>query len=284
MPAFFASEGMPFWNELRTYDLDRSSDFYRGLFGWEIDSADNSADSSSHSSGYYYARKQGMPIAGIISVAPDVGNTAQHQSNQWMLSFLTDDVRAVADRSRDHGGTAGKPVDGPRGPMVAATDIVGAQLGFIHPASEPFIAGGEPGTPVWHELAAILPDGVGIDDVATYYTQVARWNTMRHGEGAHTVITAVSEGGAYAGVWFPGEQGAVELNASESRWTTYFGVDNIVDAAEYAQVHGGDIIVQPQNTEFGQIAILADPTGAPLTVCEAPEHVEEPHEGDNIFG
>ena len=155
MPAFFASEGMPFWNELRTYDLDRSSDFYQGLFGWDIDSADNS--------GYYYARKQGMPIAGIIPVTDD---TASHQPNQWMLSFLTDDVRAVAHRSREYGGTAGEPVDGPRGPMVAATDIVGAQLGFIHPASEPFIAGGEPGTPVWHELAAILPEGVSIDDVA----------------------------------------------------------------------------------------------------------------------
>lgn len=195
MPAFFASEGMPFWNELRTYDLDRSSDFYQGLFGWDIDSADNS--------GYYYARKQGMPIAGIIPVTDD---TASHQPNQWMLSFLTDDVRAVAHRSREYGGTAGEPVDGPRGPMVAATDIVGAQLGFIHPASEPFIAGGEPGTPVWHELAAILPEGVSIDDVATYYTQVTQWSTMRHGEGAHTVITAVSEGGAYAGVWFPGER------------------------------------------------------------------------------
>ena len=272
MPAFFASEGMPFWNELRTYDLDRSSDFYQGLFGWDIDSADNS--------GYYYARKQGMPIAGIIPVTDD---TASHQPNQWMLSFLTDDVRAVAHRSREYGGTAGEPVDGTRGPMVAATDIVGAQLGFIHPASEPFIAGGEPGTPVWHELAAILPEGVSIDDVATYYTQVTQWSTMRHGEGAHTVITAVSEGGAYAGVWFPGEQGAAEVNASESRWTTYFGVANIVNAAEYAQEHGGDIIVQPQNTELGRIAILADPTGAPVTVCEAPEHVEEPHEGDNIF-
>ena len=136
MPAFFASEGMPFWNELRTYDLERSSDFYRGLFGWEIDSAD--------SSGYYYARKQGMPIAGIIPVSSDTGSAAQHQPNRWMLSFLTDDVRAVADRSREHGGTAGEPVDGPRGPMVAATDIVGAQLGFIHSVSEPFIAGGEP--------------------------------------------------------------------------------------------------------------------------------------------
>lgn len=273
MPAFFASEGMPVWNELRTYDLDRSLDFYHGLFGWDIDSADNS--------GYYYVRKQGMPIAGIVSVTVD---TETIPMNQWMLSFLTDDVRAVAHRSHEHGGTAGEPVDGPRGPMVAATDIIGAQLGFIQPASEPFIAGGEPGTPVWHELAAILRDGVSIDDVATYYAQVARWNTMLHGEGPQKVITAVSEGGVYAGVWFPAEQGAAELNASGSQWTTYFGVKNIVDAAKNAQEHGGDIIVQPQNTKFGQIAILADPTGAPLTVCEAPEPVEEPHEGDNIFG
>ena len=204
MPAFFASEGMPLWNDVRTYDLDRSAEFYHGLFGWDIECGGAGREGVQEEvGGYYYARKHGMPIAGFIPVTAeshgDGGDCAVLPPNQWMVSFLTDDVHAVASRSRDYGGTAGRPVDGPRGPMVAATDIVGADLGFIHPVVEPFIAGGEPGTPVWHELAAVLPEGVGIDDVARYYAEVVRWTTMRHGDGVETVITAVSEGGAYAG-------------------------------------------------------------------------------------
>jgi len=47
-----------------------------------------------------------------------------------------------------------------------------------------------------------------------------------------------------------------------SMWTMYFSVDDIDAACERATAAGGRVIRPPEDTPFGRMAELTDPTGA----------------------
>ena len=58
MPAFQAEPGMPYWIDLTSSDVRKSSHFYSQVLGWEIEEI---------SEGYRMARLQGSRLRGWCS-------------------------------------------------------------------------------------------------------------------------------------------------------------------------------------------------------------------------
>ena len=70
-----------------------------------------------------------------------------------------------------------------------------------------------------------------------------------------------------------------------SFWQTYLGVRDIDAAAKKVVELGGEVIREPWDSPFGRMCLLADSTGATITLTEvedAPE--EEPTESDDVLG
>ena len=235
MPAFMAQHGMPYWIDLMSSDVRKSAHFYSELLGWEFEET---------VPGYRLARCQGLPVAGLIA-QPEDSNAA----DMWVTHFLADDIEALL------------------------ADPAGALFGVIEPHSEEaFVAGGEPGTAVWHELTCTNHYGEAVE----FYSELFGWATASI-EGAQ-YTTALADGAAFAGVW-----GGPESHVP-SFWSTYVGVKDAGAACERAVALGGEVVREPWDSEFGRMCVVADSTGAAVTLCEVDEPVVEGHEGDPLAG
>ncbi len=82
------------WADLSTPDVKRASDFYSGLFGWQI-----MADPKD-TSGYLHIKNGEHFIGGVPP--------AQHRQPgippHWLAYFLVDDVDATTNKAKDAGG------------------------------------------------------------------------------------------------------------------------------------------------------------------------------------
>lgn len=267
MPAFEAMPGMPYWIDLSTSDIAKSSHFYENVLGWEITEVND---------GYRMARLQGLPIAGLIdqrgeSSIPDT----------WITYFLSFDLDATAQKITELGGRVlAEPTKVHLGRMVLAADTAGALFGVIEPGSEEsFVAAGEPGTPVWHELTTVTKYAEAVE----FYAELFTWMTseMASEEGSEfRYTTALVDGSAFAGIYdakghFPPQV--------PSFWQSYLGVLSVDDAVAKAKEFGGEAIREPWDSEFGRMALIADTTGATVTLCEVAEYVEEAAESDDLF-
>ncbi|AKE40304.1 Antigen Cfp30B [Corynebacterium kutscheri] len=263
MPAFQADTGMPYWIDLTSTDIRKSSHFYAELLGWEIEEK---------ASEYRIARVQGLPVAGFVA-RPEADN----QPDTWVTYFLSGDINADCTKITELGGRVlSEPMSVELGHMAVAVDNAGALFGLIQPAGEDsFIAAGEPGTPVWHELSATI----NYEQVTEFYAELFQWSTAELGE---VYTTALIDGAAFAGIFdaegnFPPQV--------PSFWQSYLGVADIETACARAVELGGEIIRQPWDSEFGRLSVIADSTGATVTLCEVDEPVlEEISESDPLEG
>ena len=184
MPAFEAVGGMPYWLDLTSSDLRKSSYFYAKLLGWEI--SQESGDSL-----YRIARKDGLPVAGFIPQDGAMPDT-------WVTYFLSDDI--VADRAavqRAGGRALGEAAEVQLGTMSVLADATGGLFGLIEPAGEDsFVAAGEPGTAVWHELTATT----GFSGAVDFYHELFGWEIVALDAAEYGYATAMQDGAAFAGL------------------------------------------------------------------------------------
>ena len=161
MPAFQAEPGMPYWIDLTSSDVRKSSHFYSQVLGWEIEEI---------SEGYRMARLQGLPVAGLVQ-RPE----AENQPDTWVTYFQSDNIDHDCERVVELGGRVlVAPVEVRLGQLAVLVDTAGSVFGLIQPAGEDsFIAAGEPGTPVWHELTATVSYGEAVE----FYEQLFGWVT-----------------------------------------------------------------------------------------------------------
>lgn len=252
MPAFHAEVGMPYWIDLHTTDLRKSTYFYSQLLGWKFDDG--------------LARKDGLPVAGVLPGEQDT----------WVTYFLHDDLDQAA---RDIATAGGRVLSGPTsvslGAMVVAADAVGGIFGLIDPAGEEsFVAAGEPGTAVWHDYSATSR----FNDATAFYHEVFDWDIA----GDAVFVAASRDGAAFAGFRDASEAFGPHV---PSFWQTFLGVANAREAARKVTELGGEVIRAPFETEFGLLTIISDSAGATVTLCETPEPVIEDdlHESDDLF-
>ncbi|AKK02076.1 VOC family protein [Corynebacterium epidermidicanis] len=261
MPAFSAHHGMPIWIELSTSDLRKSSHFYREILGWDIDDTDS----------YRIVRAQGLPVAGLVeqvdSTMPDT----------WVTYFYTENLDETALAVSELGGRVlAEPTDVTRGRVALCVDTAGALFGLME-TDETFVSGGEPGTAVWHELTATTHYA----EVGEFYRQLFGWVTTDTDADDFRYTTALEEGAAFAGIWDAQAQFPPHI---PSFWQTYLGVKSADEAAALVPELGGEIMRQPWDSEFGRMVIVADSTGATITLAETPEPVAEGREEDPLEG
>ncbi|QDZ41788.1 VOC family protein [Corynebacterium sp. sy039] len=263
MPAFQAEVGMPYWLDLTSSDSAQSVQFYSELFGWEI---------SEYSPGYHVARIQGLPVAGIVQRDK---NSAQPDT--WITYFLSGDIDTQCQQIAQLGGRVLAPAAEVRlGRMAIVVDNAGAAFGLIEPGGEDsFIAAGEPGTPVWHELSCVNDYA----QATQFYADLFEWlmSEQRNEYGSYT--TALVDGAAFAGILDAHQLFAAHV---PNFWQSYLGVADVDAAVVRVPELGGDIIREPWDSAFGRMAIIADATGATLTICEVAEPVAEGRESDPL--
>lgn len=268
MPAFAAQGGMPYWIDLRSSDLRKASYFYSKLMGWEI-------SAEKEDSPYLIARKDGLPVAGIL---PNDGSAP----DTWVTYFLADDIeQSLRDVATAGGRAFGDPLPVQLGLMAVAADAAGALFGLIEPAGEDaFVAAGEPGTVVWHDYSATSK----FQEVIDFYHEVFDWEivSLDDGSGGYGYATALSDGAAFAGLRDAAAAFPAEV---PSFWQSFLGVADVDDACRRVADLGGEVIRAPFEAEFGRLAIVADSTGATVTLCSVDEPVfeEDLRESDDLF-
>ncbi len=85
------------------------------------------------------------------------------------------------------------------------------------------------------------------------------------------------EGGYYTNFTKGGKSvaglGSTMAEGMPSMWNSYVMVDSADDATEAARKAGGQVFMEPMDVmEFGRMAFLADPSGAPFGVWESRAH------------
>ncbi|PRQ10378.1 glyoxalase [Corynebacterium sp. 13CS0277] len=277
MPAFHAQDGLPYWIDLLTHDVDAAADFYSALLGWDTSSrtADD-ADDATPVAGYRMARAQGLPVAGFIAQPADAPAGAT-----WVTHFFTPDIDAACARVTEHGGTVTTPpTEVQLGRMALVLDPGDGFFGLIEPRdAEAFVSGGEPGTAVWHELTATAD--TGFDTTVDFYRDVFGWTTVATTPGdGFSYVTAQVDGAPFAGLWtsdnFP--------PGVPNFWQTYLGVADLDATCQRVPDLGGRVLRGPWDSEFGRLALVEDPTGGTMTLCEVDEPIIEGHEGDPLEG
>ena len=161
MPAFMAEGGMPYWIDLITSDVRRAAHFYNQLLDWEFEET---------APGYRLARVQGLPVAAIVEKPSE-----EQLPDTWVTHFLADNLDAEVEKASELGARVlTEPSEISFGRMAVLVDPSGALFGLIEPASEEaFIAAGEPGTPVWHELTCTA----AYDAACKFYRGLFGWTT-----------------------------------------------------------------------------------------------------------
>jgi len=81
------------WADLSTADPKRASDFYSGLFGWQL------INDPKDPSGYLHIKNGEHHIGGIPPAAHRQPGTPAH----WLAYFLADDVDATANKAKEMG-------------------------------------------------------------------------------------------------------------------------------------------------------------------------------------
>ncbi len=262
MPAIIAEPGMPVWTDLATNDLRRAMDFYGAVLGWEFE------EKTEH---FAMAKRDGLPVAGLAQI-PEGDNS------MWGLSLYTPDVKDAHDKSVRCGASSVlEPHDLENdAAMAVILDPAGAAIALKNPEGEQaLIAAGEPGTPVWFELLVAK----NWAETLNFYHELAGWDIkMASDNDDFRYATGDLNGAALAGLW-----DTSGLEDSASMWSLYMGVASVDQATQKAKDHGGSVVRQPWNSDFGRMSTILDPTGALLNLCEIAEYdpaAEDQHEPD----
>jgi uncharacterized protein len=255
MPTPDITPGAPCWIDLMTSNTETARQFYGELFGWDFQTGDQEKYG-----GYITANKNGKLVAGIMQKQEDQAA----MPDMWSTYLRTDDAAATAAAVAANGGQVYmEPMDVPeQGHMAFFGDPSGAAVGVWQPREmRGYEVVAEPGTPAWHELHT--------KDYATavkFYQDVFGWNTDVMSDTPEFRYTTLGAGrDAKAGIY----DAAADLPAEvPSNWLVYFAVGDADTSIETAVSLGATLVDGPDDTPFGRLATLADPTGARFRIVQ----------------
>lgn len=242
--------GMPCWADLMSSDVAKSREFYAGLFGWTADEVDATDDEGG---GHFTFRKNGVVVAGGIP-KPD----GLQVPDLWMTYLATDDIdktlrRAVAAGAEVH---VDATAVGDLGTMAMFLDPTGAAIHVWQPGTHRgYGLVAEHGAVGWSELHT-RDHGKAVE----FYREVFDWTTE---------TVADTDDFRYTVAVHDGDQQAGIMDASKflpegvpSHWSVYFGTDDADDTIARAVELGGTLVMPAEDTPYGRLAVLTDPTGA----------------------
>jgi uncharacterized protein len=249
-----APVGAPCWIDLFTSDAERARTFYGELFGWTAD------DPNADFGGYFNFRLDGVRIAGAM---PNDGSGAP---DGWNLYLAVESAEATVAAVSAHGGQVFQPaiVLNELGTMAIAGDPGGAQVGIWQPGTHKgFGIIAEPGAPAWFELHTR-----SYDASVQFYRDVFGWETAVASDTAEFRYTTLGENeAALAGVMDAAIDGLLP-DGVPAQWFVYFAVEDADKTLEQAVALGGSVVRAAEDTPYGRLATVADPTGAQFRLLQ----------------
>ena len=239
--------GAPCWIDLSTSDVDRAKQFYGTVFGWTFE------DAGPEYGGYINAFKDGRHVAGLMYNDPQ-----WNSPDGWSIYLHTADIKAKFDAAIAAGATSWvEPMEvKDKGWMAVLTDPAGAVFGLWQPGGHTgFEVVREAGAPVYFSLMT-RSYGKALD----FYREVFGWQTETVADSEEfRYSTASFDGDALLGVM----DGASDLpEGVPSHWDFFLGADDVDKTVQLILDNGGSVIRGAEDTPYGRLAAVADPTGA----------------------
>lgn len=264
--------GTPCWVELASTDTAAAREFYSGLFGWDIHVQN---DPSTTDRRYAIASRELAQTAGI--------RQANNLHSGWSVHLAVHHMAGAVDWVEHLGGapTLG-PIEIPeRGSILHATAPGGVHVVFWDPAPTWQFATGSPGAFAGADL--YTHDANVSDD---FFCRLFNLTSEQIGLGAIDYAEWRLHG---APVLYRYVMGNDYLTTTPAHWLVHFTVDpagGTDAAAGQAIMLGGTVLIEPYDTPFGRIAVLADPTGEVFAVIDHSRaienwqraEVEDPHD------
>ncbi len=246
------------WHNLITNDGEASRTFYGELLGWKFDVKKDGR--------YSVINFRGRNIGGILDASRDENPP---KTGRWLSAISVadlDESLVALDKA------GGKQVDAPIsvsgvGRVVTIEDADGALLHLL--ASEH----GDPPdvepthhTWIWHELLANHADRAVAFYEAAFGYQTGPLEAKPNTE--YRVL--ISAGAPRAGIMNN------PFESTRSIWIPYLRVEDPAALAERASALGGTVVLAPDpNLRNGNLALILDPTGAPIALQKWSRKEEE---------
>jgi uncharacterized protein len=248
--------GKVIWVDLVTPDLARAKQFYAGLFGWTFQAVAGDPN-------YTVALLDGEAVGGLLQKSVPSG---QHRQPAWLTFIAVGDVDAAKRAALAHGA---KVLSEPRsyaqrGRQAVFADPDGAVFAVLASSSgDPPDALAAPGEWIWSSLLVKNPD-----QEATFYHALFGYDVFdvpadTDDSSKHVILS--SDDYARAGLTkLPGD-----TMRRHPHWLSFVRVADAEAASAKAVQLGGRVLVEPRiDTHGGKLAVVADPSGAPVGLME----------------
>ena len=250
--------GKVIFAELVTPDLAAAKQFYGGLFGWTFH------DIEAGATAYAEASLDGRPVAGLIHRDVPAG---EHRQPAWLSFLAVSDVAAAEKTALKQGAKVLFPprTIPDRGVEAVFADPQGAVFAVLASTSgDPPDVLAAPGEWIWSSLMTSDPD-----NGAAFYQTLFDYE----------VFDLPADGGAQHLLLASGDYARATVNAlpaalpnAHPHWLNYVRVDDVAKTAAKAVALGGRVLVEPRmDRQGGQVAVVADPQGAPFGLLEWPD-------------
>jgi len=246
-----AKAGEPCWIDLLSSDTDVATTFYGDVFGWTAETA------GPEYGGYInFSSKDGARVAGCMAKDPA---TMGGMPDAWAVYLASDDAQATCDAAvAAGGGVMLPPMEIPEiGYMAYVTDPSGAAVGLFQPTGQVSFGydGVAAGTPAWFELFT-----KDFAPTIAFYEQVFGWTTSSMGDTDEFRYSTLGDGeDAKAGVM---DASGFLPEGVPAHWSVYIRVADTDATIAEITGHGGSVVMPAEDTPYGRLATVADPTGA----------------------
>lgn len=243
------------WGDLVTSDVGTAAKFYGDVFGWTFETYGGEDDHDT----YTLVLAGGLPIGGMVfDTRPDRG---KQPGARWIGFMSVPDVAAAAAAVEKGGGKVVlKPtVLGERGETAVFQDPEGAVFGAVRSKSgDPLDYRGDINEWVWLDLWT-----GDVARAAEFYRTVGGYEVLPlEGDAARSGAHLVSGGHVRAGIM------QKQNPRTTTVWLPYVRVADARAVAEKARAAGGKVVLEPTSLQQAIVAIIADPTGAPVGVAQ----------------
>jgi predicted enzyme related to lactoylglutathione lyase len=239
------------WHDLVTDNLTACRTFYGELFGWTFE-AGKGVDPD-----YTIIRHNGLPIGGIVI-------PRQAATSQWLSYVVVADVDKAVDAFRQSGGQVFRGPLNARGDLrvAAVADAQGAAIGLASRGPIGEMPQGVPDVNRWLWMDYVARDA---GPAVEFYTRVFGFTSAVTETRQNVSYYRLSNDRPRAGLF------ATPWPRETSVWLPYVRVADPAASASRAKELGGTIVqAASPRLRNGSMAIVLDPSGAPLALQKYP--------------